>query len=216
MLQVLILYVLCLLMLVSNHFWLLLYIYIFVVLCAIKLVASNNDLFAAFLLLLELTIVFIMLIFIFYINTLLTSSVFNYKLMNYTNAIACLFVLFYDFFIILPEGFYDFYFLVTLQNYYDWLNFSSINDLLSLFLQYYYLNSYILITFGYFLLIASVLCINIFKKIHTTKLQQNSQFFLKLKSLFWLFKFIFFKKQSVLSQVNKKSVIRLYSKLNGI
>lgn len=171
------------------------------------LVYFNIELFTGFLWVVELTVIFILLLFLFYFNfsgELRTSKFFFYKFL----LVITIFFFFDDFSVKLDLLNFNFFF----ENFYELRVSSLMNDLHSLFLSYYYFNGFLLFLFGFLIFLVSVVCVNLLRaaKVVTTASILSS---LSIYNFFTdLLNFEFLRKQNLFFQNLRKPTTRLVKK----
>lgn len=162
------LYLIYLLIVNNNLYYILLYVFLEIVLCGIFICLYQLELFTGFLWVAEFTIIFIAVILLFYLNIDGLSIKYNININSILYFIPSLlmFVLYYSFdlfsemelYIPLELSFIDFY-----DNYYESFSNNILNDFTALTISYYLINSAEFISIGLLLLIGSVVCINLYK-----------------------------------------------------
>lgn len=172
------------------------------------------ELFTGFLWVLELTIVFIGLLLLFYLNY--TGAELKKKNKNYYYYYGGFFFLIffnYDY-----PGEFESYIPVELvigdlwEDYYEANNNSNMNDFMGLLLGYYTINSFEFILVGVLLLIGSVACVNLFKSNQLSNMPQYSAFF-KLFNFFVDFvDYVFMRKQNLNKQTSSTSSTKVFKK----
>lgn len=219
LLQFFIIYVLYLLAVNNNLYYILLYIFVEIVLFGLFICLYQLELFTGFLWVAEFTVVFISVVLLFYLNV----DGLHLKYLNNINNILyylptlLLFVLFFnlDFYneleLYLPI---ELNIIDTYDDYYEALNNTILNDFTPLTISYYSINSFEFIAIGLLLLLGSVACVNLYKsnKNHTIIKQSN------LLNVFDFFKdflnFSFLRKQNLNTQTNINPSLRSIKKNN--
>lgn len=150
----------------KNIFYTLLYTFISFFFMGLFLAFWQVDLFTGFLWVLEITIIFVFLLVLFYLNF---KGYINKLPQNNVHVYKFIFFLFYIVinFIFYKEGEFLFFteinFFTLWENFYESvLNFTT-NDFSVFLLSYYYFNSIEFIFLGVILFIGSVVCINLYK-----------------------------------------------------
>lgn len=168
------------------------------------------ELFAGFLIVIEFTIIFIFLTFLFFLNT--ENNILK------SNLYYSYFYLYFFFFlsVSLLLNYLFFYFYLNfnsntfiLENYFETLNNYNINDFISIFLNYYNFNLILFLIICFLLLLGSVICVNLNRISYYFK---SFELFEKKKSLFLFKNFFFFRRQNLTSQANSNQVVRLIKK----
>ena len=211
-LQVLIFYILLLLFFTKNNYYLVFYLFLEVLFFGLYIALIQGELFTAFLWVIEFTLIFIVIIFLVYLN------VEGFSFQIYSN-------FFFFFFLFIFFYILNFYYLNTDQNilnffqtiylwddYYEAFSNKIINDFSVLTISYYSFNNIELLVFGILLLVGSIICINLNKIQKKIKLSTLIKAKIKLKFFFKRFNFFFIKKQSLKKQSVKKPNIRMFKK----
>ena len=190
-------------MTLTNNYYLLLYLFCFIFLLGILLGIYQADFFTGFLWVTEFTLIFILLILLFYLNVV--------DLMYYVNAPVI-----YSFFIISVIFLFPYIYLeinyslpfssniiLYWEDYYESLYNVNLNDFTCLFLSYYTYNSLVIILLGLFLFIASIICVHLnllfkFNKLKNLVFQKNL-----FANFFNIFSFNLLRKQ----HLNEQSLI---------
>lgn len=218
-LQFFILYLIYLLVVNNNLYYILLYVFLEIVLCGVFICLYQLELFTGFLWVAEFTIVFIAVILLFYLNIDGLSIKYNIHINNilYFIPSLVLFLIYYNYdlyselelFLPLELNYIDFF-----DNYYESINNSILNDFTALTISYYLINSLEFISIGLLLLIGSVACVNLYKsnKNYTITKQAN------VLTMFDFFKdfinFTFIRKQDLNKQTAASVSLRSIKKIN--
>ena len=128
---------------------------------------SQLEIFTGFLWLLELTIIFVFLLILFYINFKGYFSVTNINnIINIYKIIFYNYILFLNSIYLAPselDCIQEFIIIILWENYYESLLNHNMNDFSLFLLSYYDFNSIELVIIGLILLIGSMLCVNLYK-----------------------------------------------------
>jgi hypothetical protein len=195
-------------------YYVLLYTFINFFLIGVYISILQLELFTAFLWLVECSVLFVMLLLLFYLNV---KGSYNFNYDQNQNYIFSLYLLIYfisinsytdsDSFCIIDINTFN-----LIDNYYEALYNNITNDLFGFSISYYLLNGVEFIFIGFLLLIGSVVCVNL----HVMHKNIKTQPYSNLLSLFNFFtdfvSFSFFKKQNLTKQGNVKSSLKLFSK----
>ena len=213
-LQFCIIYVFLLIILSSNIYYIVLYVFFEIFLFGVFLSVIQMELFTGFLWVAEFTLVFISLILLFYLNA---SGFFEkknkIKYNYYYCGIILLFLVNYN-----THGEFENYLPLELNiidvydDYYESLYNTNMNDFMGFLVSYYYLNSFEFTLVGILLLIGSVACVNLFK---INKLNRVASFdgFFKIFNFFKDFSdYIFLRKQNLTKQNNATTATRIFKK----
>ena len=195
----------------------LLYIFLEIVYLGLVVGLYQLDFFTGFLWAAEFTVVFVILLLLFYLNVESFWAALN--LSKYRFSFFFLFLIFFifNFFYFFSEV--ECYLPIALNindlwdDYYEALNNSNMNDFSSLLISYYAVNSLPFVCIGFIFLVASVVCVNMVKLVKTNK-NKNVGSFLLIFDFFKNFvNYIFSRKQSLIKQMNSvPSVIILKKK----
>lgn len=213
-LQFCIVYVFYLIVVSSNVYYILLYLFFEIFLFGVFLAVIQMELFTGFLWVAEFTVIFISTILLFYLNS---SGYFEKKIkLNYNYYYAGIFLLIFlnyenhsEFESYLPV---ELNIIDLWDDYYEALYNTNMNDFMGFFVSYYYLNSFEFVLVGVLLLIGSVACVNLFK---VNKLNRVAAFdgFFKIFNFFKDFcDYIFLRKQNLNKQNNATSSTRIFKK----
>ena len=175
------------------------------------------DLFTAFLWLSEFVVVFVFMLFSFYFDPFLKAKIEFVKFNKYRFYLSFIFMFIISFILNYYEE-HEFYlnlvfkFDYLLEDFYESLHWSVLTDLEASYFSYYYVNSLFLIIFAYFLLIGSLICINLNKYI-------NKDFNLKINNKLSIFNFyknfidyFILRNQNLNNQLNEQINTRVFKK----
>ena len=197
------------------------YIFFYIISFGVLLCLFQMDLFTAFLWLSEFVVVFVFMLFSFYFDPFLKAKIDFIKFNKYRFYLSFISILIISLLFNYYEE-HEFYtklvfkFDYLLEDFYESLHWYILTDLEASYYSYYYLNSLFMVIFAYFLLIGSLICINLNKYI-------NKDFNLKINnnlSIFNFYKnftdFFILRNQNLNNQTNEKSSTRVFkkSKLN--
>ena len=216
-LQFLIIYVLYLVFSTLNLYYVLLYLFIEIFLFGIFISVIQMELFTGFLWVAECTIIFIVLILLFYLNVEGTQLRINLKSYRF----YFVFFLFISFIIFNNYSFisnFESYLPLFFNNIDLWDDFyeaiynSNMNDFRALTIGYYSINSIEFMLVGLILLLGSVICVNL------NKIQKSMRIF-KYGSYFTIFNFFkdflnysFMRKQNLTTQTLNPASVRIFKK----
>lgn len=217
-LQLLTVYVLFSYIYIANYFYLILYLFFFILFFGLFLGLHQLDLFLGFFWVIELTVVFISLILVFYINNkpstssnFLLNSVYKYSILF----ISIMLVLPINYLNLSESSYFNLNSTLLWENYYEALNFFFKNDFYSLFYSYYSCNSVSFILIGFLLFIGSLVCVNLNIRNKSSK-KNNLNFFLKTFSFFKDYlNFFFLRKQDLTLQGYVQPSSKFVRKKNG-
>lgn len=218
-LQFFTLYLIYLLVVNNNLYYILLYVFIEIVFCGIFICLYQLELFTGFLWVAEFTIVFIAVILLFYLNIDGLSVKYNINLNSILYFIPSLliFLLYYnldilselELFIPIELNYLDFY-----DNYYEAIHNNILNDFTALTISYYLVNSAEFLSIGFLLLIGSVACVNLYKSNKNYSIIKQAN----ILSTFDFFKdfinFTFIRKQDLNKQTSANASLRSIKKIN--
>lgn len=169
------------------------------------------ELFSGFLIVIELTVIFIFLTFFFFFyieNNLLRINLFYNFFFFYFYLFTLVIININFFFFFFNNKINSNYFI--LENYFEAGNNFNMNDFISLFLNYYNFNSINFLIICLLLLLGSVICVNLNQINYFFK---NIEIFHKRKQIKQLKNFFFFRKQNLVYQSNAKPTIRIVKKV---
>lgn len=219
LLQSFILYVLYLIAVNNNLYYILLYVFVEIVLLGIFICLYQLELFTGFLWVAEFTIIFIAIVLLFYLNVDGLHLKYNINLNNITYYIGS-FLLFISYLNMNLYSELELYLPIELNyidffdNYYESINNSSMNDFIPLTLSYYYINSLEFLNVGFLLLIGSVACVNLYKYNKNYSIVKQSS----LLNVFDFFKdfinYTFIRKQNLNKQTMHEPSLRSIKKIN--
>jgi hypothetical protein len=181
-------------------------------LVGICLSVLQAELFAAFLWLIECSVLFVFLLLLFFLNV--KNIYVNINKFFFKTIITYLFI----FYIIINNTYVltDFYFNVSLffiiDNYYEAVFNTIQNDLFVFFLSYYLLNSFEFIIVGVLLLVGSMVCVNIYLFNKNVRTQNNNSFFKVFNFFLDFSSFFFLRNQNLIKQGNNKASLKIYKK----
>lgn len=215
--QFFILYLMYLIIVNNNLYYVLLYVFIEIVLFGLFICLYQLELFTGFLWVAEFTIIFIAVILLFYLNVDGLHLKYNNNINNilYFLPTIILFLLFFnidyfselELYLPLELNYIDYY-----DDYYEALNNSIMNDFTPLTLSYYSINSIEFIIIGLLLLLGSVACVNLYKSNKNFTIIKQSN----ILNMFDFFKdfinFSFLRKQDLNNQTNINPSIRSIKK----
>jgi hypothetical protein len=213
-LQLGILYILLLMLLSTNIYYILIYLFFQIFYFGVFLGIIQMDLFTGFLWVLELTIIFISVLLLFYVNytgTTLRKNKKNYY--YYYSGFFFLLLFNYEY-----PGEFEGYIPVELvigdlwEDYYEANNNTNMNDFMGLLVGYYTINSFEFILIGIILLIGSVACVNLFKATQLNKAVQYDAFFKLFTLLVDFIDYIFMRKQNLTKQTASVSSSKVFRK----
>lgn len=215
--QFIICYILYLIFFINNLYFSLFYLFFQFFWFGLYLSFFNTELFTAFLWLTECVIVFITILLLFYLN------VFGEQLkMNFVIYSFKYFGCFLGFFFLISYFIFPFEFETFLpinfklnyliEDFFESLFNDKSNDLFSLFLSYYSINSFEFLMVGVLLLIASLVCVNLNKFNSNLKLNNYYDFFVLFDFFEDFLNFSFLRKQNLSDQTLQFSSIRFFKK----
>lgn len=217
LLQFLIVYTLFLIFSTLNLYYVLLYLFIEIFLFGLFISIIQMELFTGFLWVVECSVVFIVLLLLFYLNVEGNQLRVNLKSYRF----YFVFFLFISFLL-----FNNFNFITNFENYTPiffnnidlWDNFyeaiynSNMNDFRALTIGYYTINSIEFLLIGLILLVGSVICVNLNKIQKSMRIYKYSNYF----NIFDFFKdflnYSFMRKQNLMNQTASPSSIRIFKK----
>lgn len=168
------------------------------------------ELFTGFLYVLEVTVIFVLLIVLFYLNFKGTSNEdVRRQPTSYYVAITSVLIgpTWYaekEWFVPTSFSNYD-----LLDDYYEALNNTHINDLVGMFSSYYFVNSYELLIIGILLFLGSVACVVLFNLIGLTKSTSHNTAKSTIRFIINILDFYILRKQNLAKQSNTKPGLRI-------
>lgn len=188
----------------------LLYFFIFTFLVGLFISIYQMELFTGFLYVIEITVVFMLLLVLFYLNfkgsTTVTSSSNKYLYLSFGVLICFVPMIYSEKELYLPCIFNT---IDLWDNYYSCLSNTAMNDFIGLYLSYYFINSYEFLLIGWLLFLGSILCITLFNLVGSSKstnhllLRKFLQFFIDSLD------FYFLRKQNLVNQNNTQPGLRI-------
>lgn len=168
------------------------------------------ELFTGFLYVIEITVVFMLLLVLFYLNfkgsTPVVSSNSKYIYFAFVLVIFSMPMFYSETELYLPCLFDT---INLWDNYYLCLSNLAMNDFIGLYLSYYFINSYEFILIGWMLFLGSILCITLFNLVGSSK--STNHLLLKKFINFFLnsLDFYFLRKQNLITQNNTQPGLRI-------
>lgn len=168
------------------------------------------ELFTGFLYVIEITVVFMLLLVLFYLNfkgsTPATKSSYRYLYFIFSSVILLIPMIYSEKESYLHQAFNS---IDLWDNYYDSLYNLAMNDFIGLYISYYFINSYEFILIGWMLFLGSILCITVFNLVGAAK-STNHNLLKKFMSFFFSsLDFYFLRKQNLVNQSNAQPGIRV-------
>jgi len=201
----------------TNLFYVIFYTLAQIVLFGIFLAFYQMDLFSAFLWLAESVVIFISFLLIFYLNVYGSVNRNNTFFYNYKFFGLMLMFFVTIHFLIMSfdiEISINFFFegFMLFEDWYEAASNEFITDLFGLFLSYYYINSFEFLIIIIFLLVGSLICVNINKLNRLNKVVGYGDMFLVFDFFKDFVKFIFMRKQNLIDQENHSASTRIFKK----
>jgi len=199
----------------DNIFYSLLYVFILFFLIGVFLCFFQLDVFTAFLWLIELTVIFIFLLIIFYLNFKGNLTKIN-KDINFLKKLSFFFI----YFIVCLIYNYDSEFTIDYQflpiylfdDFYEAHSNNNMNDLQVLLLSYYYFNSLEYLIISLILFLGSILCVNIFKINRVEPINNMNEFISNFDFFKKSISYLFLRKQNMFHQNLSKPATRVMKK----
>ena len=198
----------------KNIFFILLYTFINFFLVGVFLSIFQIELFAAFLWLVECSVLFVFLLLLFFLNI---KGVYTY---TFTQIYTYIFSLFLFIFFVLIGRYTDsdittlfavsYYGLI--DNYYESLYNSITNDLFGLSISFYFLNGIEFIFIGFLLLVGSVICVNLYLFNKSVRVQSHHKYLTVFNFFNDFTSFFFLRKQNLIKQGNNKASLKVFKK----
>jgi len=187
----------------NNIYYTLFYMFVYFFLVGLFLSFFQLEFFTGFLWLIELTIIFVYLLLLFYLN--FKGNINNFKKENKFLLNAALLIIVFVtnllFYKDSESSIKDEFINVLLwEDYYECLSNYNMNDFQSLLISYYYFNSVEFIITGVILFFGSVVCVNLFK-INKADQNNNTYDFISTFDFFLNnISFVFLRKQNLVNQ----------------
>lgn len=201
----------------SNLFYVIFYTLAQIVLFGVFLAFYQMDLFSAFLWLAESVVIFVSLLLVFYLNvygTVNKNNTFFYGYKFFGLLLILIFTI--HFFVISFDSESTSFFLMDsfmlYDNWYESVTNEFLTDLFGLFLSYYYINSFEFLIIVFFLLIGSLICVNISKLNRLNRTANYSDMFMIFDFFKDFVKFVFMRKQNLVDQENHPASTRIFKK----
>lgn len=217
LIQFFILYVFYLIFISKNIYYSLLYLFIQIILFGLFISFYQMELFTGFLWVVEGTVIFIALLLLFYLNVESNYIKIDFKNLN----IYYVYILFFFFLLSFEYNYiysFDVYLPIILnyvdlwEDYYESIYNSNMNDFILLYISYYNINSIEFLLIGFFLLIGSVVCVQLNKTQKNLKLQKVQPFLQVFNASFDFINYVFMRKQNLNNQTNAHSTLRIFKK----
>ena len=211
-LQILILYTLYIYTYNNNTYYLLLFLFVITFLLGIFLAIFQLELFTAFLWLVELTVFFVFLLLLFYINIKGISNNIYMLTYNYYYALVFTFLFFFLFDYLDFDCTNQTYINIYYDDYYTLYNNYVNNDFYGLYISYYFINVLEFILIGLILLFGSVFCVTLFKVSVNIRFNKYISFFKILNFFSDFVNFFFLRKQNLTKQGFSKETVKIFKK----
>lgn len=201
-----------------NYYSILMLLFFFVTLLSILMGIFQLDLFLGFFILIELTVIFVGVILLFYLNPKGLDFVPNTYAIYYNYWGLSVLILFYlanPYFSMHESYFFNFSYSFVWENFYEANCFLVKNDFISLFYSYYIYNSLTLIFIGFILFIGSLACINLNSKALKSAKNGLPNYLSKFTKFKSFINFSFLRKQDLSAQMHANIAIKIVAKKNG-
>lgn len=187
-------------------FYSVVYMFIIFLWLGVFLCFYNVELFTGFLWVVELTVVFIIILFLFFFN-------FSGELKNsrffFFRFIAVIFFFFFDDVSSMPELLnFNFFF----DDFYESRAYLGLNDICSLFLSYYAFNGFLLFVFGFLIFLTSIICVGVLRAARGGLVLAAADSLAVYSFFRDLLNFEFLRKQNLFYQNLRKPTTRLVKK----
>jgi len=176
------------------------------------------DLFLGFFLVIELSVIFVSVILLFFLNPKGLDYAPNLLKINYSylSLFPLLLVFLVTPYLNLNECyFFNFNYAYIWFNCYESIRFLVKNDFLSLFFSYYIYNSVTFIIVGLILFVGSLICITLNVKVLGSKKAKSLKYMTSFKELNLFSSFSFMRRQDLNVQAHANMSIKIVSKKNG-
>ena len=196
-------------MFLNNPFYLLLYFFLIVFFAGLSISFYQLEFFTGFLYVLEVTVVFITLILLFYLN-FKGSNV--YAINEYVGLWPLLFIVTFSVPTIYTEeeGLLPTALVIgdLWDNFYEALHSHTMNDFAGLYISYYIVHSLEFIIIGFMLFIGSVACIMLYVLINSSKRTSLNYTISFLNLYSKLYDMLFLRKQTLTTQSFRRDLLR--------
>ena len=199
----------------NNIYYVLLFVFTCFFLLGVCLSVFQVELFAAFLWLVECSVIFVFLLLLFYLNIKGIYKQTKTKPYLYLYTICIFFVLVLlggnsviDSFMVFENM--SIFFII--DNYYEALFNNVQNDLFGFSISYYLLNVVEFVVIGTLLLIGSVICVNLYQFSKKVRVQNYNSFITLFSFFSEVGNFFFLRKQNLTKQGNTKATVKVYKK----
>ena len=192
-----------------SLFYALVYLFILFIWFGLALAYLGLELFTGFLWVVELSVFFILLMFLFFFNfgaELRGSSCTRYKVLSLS---SFFFLFLFDDYSRVHSSLNVFY---TYDDFYSAIGSDSMSDVHSLFLSYYFFNSFLLFVFGFFVFLTSVVCVLLLRSSRSVYSESIGSFLSIYNFFSDLLNFELLRKQSLGNQVLRRCNSRVISK----
>jgi len=188
------------------------YVFLNFFLLGVYLAVFQLELFTAFLWLVECSVIFVFLLFLFYFNV---KGVFNYIFVRFYLLLPLVVYVFVCVFNLLDSASTTTPLLplyTVVENYYEAFINNSNNDLLVFAISYYVLNFVEFLIIGFILLVGSVVCVNLYQMCKNIRTQSYFNFLINFNFLFDFSSFYFLRRQSLIKQGFTKAALKFFKK----
>lgn len=205
-----------------NLYFLAFYLFLGFFFIGITLAFFNLDIFVAFFWLSECVIIFITILLLFYLNISANTIKMDLKMYNYKFFYVYFFFIFFFVCVNIPFNseinlnYFNNYLNIYFDNYYESLFNHKQNDLFGLYLSYYLYNSFEMISFGFLLLLASLVCVNLNKFLNNFKFFNYSSYFNLFNFFIDLIDFSILRKQNLIYQNQRIVFTKIFKKKSVI
>lgn len=207
-LQIFIISSLTLFLYATITYYALIYMLVYIILISVFLAYYNLEVLSGFLLVVEFTAFFVMVLFLLALNFegRLTNK--NLNLLNFLWLLPGSYLFFLSSFS-KPVSLENLNALYCWDDFYEDLAEDYMNDIVGLFLSYYSFNSFLFFLFGLLLFFATLVCVNLFKIIRVQTQEHLVSFQYVFKFFKDLLSFDFLRKQTSYNQTARCSGTRL-------
>lgn len=196
----------------KNIYYILLYTFLNFFLMGVYLSIFQIELFAAFLWLVECSVIFVFLLLLFFLNIKGTYTYTNSSIYTYIFSILLFTYLLLINYYVDNETNHDMGFYGIIDNYYEALHNPVLNDLFGFSISYYLINGVEFIIIGLLLLLGSVICVNLYQMNKNVRTQNYSSFLSVFNFFSDFSSFLFLRKQSLTKQGNVKASLKIFKK----
>lgn len=193
---------------VTNIYMFLLYFFLFCIYLGLTISLLQMELFTGFLWVTEFTVIFVLLLLLFYLNT---DGYINLKQIS---KIFLFFSFFFCFFLSFSESEFHFIFNFTdlWHDYYETFSNTLMTDFFGLFLVYYYYNGFLTCLIGFYLFVVTIACVLMLNLIKVQKIGLIHSYLQVFDFFKQSINYFFYRRQNLHKQTMKLSSTKIFKK----